>query len=96
MTEPHQARFSNTFARIARVIDMTTQAVTIKISDKLADLSLEQQREVLVFASFLKSQLEGVKGSSLLSFAGSIPAADLTRMQQAIEEGCERIDPDEW
>ena len=37
----------------------------------------------------------GAKGSSLLSFAGSIPSAELTRMQKAIEEGCERIDLDE-
>ena len=75
---------------------MTTQAVNVKISDELADLSPEQQREVLAFARFLKSQPKGVKGASLLSFAGSIPAADLTQMQQAIREGCERIDPDEW
>ena len=66
---------------------MTTQAVNVKISHELADLSPEQQREVLAFARFLKSQPKGVKSKSLLSFAGSIPAADLTQMQQAIEEG---------
>lgn len=74
---------------------MTTQVI-IKIVDALDDLALEQQREVLAFARSLKSRSTGVSGSSLLDFAGSIPAADLVQMQAAIEEDCERIDPDEW
>ena len=75
---------------------MTTRAVTAKIVDELGDLPLEQQREVLAFARALKAQPEGVKGSSLLNFAGYISPSDLAQMQEAIEEGCERIDIDEW
>ena len=75
---------------------MTTQTVTTKIVDALHDLSLEKQREVLAFTRSLKARPAGVKGASLLSFAGSIDAAELAQMQAAIEEGCERIDADEW
>jgi hypothetical protein len=32
----------------------------------------------------------------LLPFAGTISEADAREMMQAIEEGCEQIDPDEW
>lgn len=35
-------------------------------------------------------------GRDLLKFVGSIPADDLKRMSEAIEEGCERIDLNEW
>lgn len=75
---------------------MATQAVTDKIFAELNELPLEQQREVLAFARSLKAQPSGVEGSSLLGFAGSITSSDLARMQEAIAEGCERIDPDGW
>ena len=75
---------------------MTTQTVTTKIFAELNDLSLEKQQEVLAFARSLKSRPVGVKGSSLLGFAGNIPSSDLAQMEEAIEEGCERIDADEW
>lgn len=74
---------------------MTLQDVTEKILGELNDLAPEQQREVLAFARSL-SQPKGVEGSSLLSFAGSIPSEELAQMQEAIEEGCERTDLDEW
>ncbi len=35
-------------------------------------------------------------GKDLLRFVGSIPADDLKRMSDAIEEGCEKIDLNEW
>jgi hypothetical protein len=38
----------------------------------------------------------GVAGKSLMHFAGSIDLASLGEMETAIEEGCERIDHDEW
>ena len=75
---------------------MTTQGVTAQIIDKLNKLPLEKQRAVLAFTRSLVAQPEGVKGASLLSFAGSISPDELTQMQHAIEEGCERIDADEW
>ena len=60
-------------------------------------MSIAQQQLVLQFARFLSNQQpKGVKGSHLLSCAGSIPREDLLEMQSAIEEGCEKVDTDEW
>ena len=73
-----------------------TSRITTQLFDELSDLPLEQQREVLAFARSLKSRPAGVKGASLLDFAGSISPADLGQMQAATAEGCERIDADEW
>ena len=42
------------------------------------------------------SVLSGTLGSVLLSFAGSISPEDAQKMRAAIEEACERIEPDEW
>lgn len=74
---------------------MTIQDVTAQIVDELGTLPLEQQRKVLAFTRSLASRPKGVKGASLL-FAGSIPPDELIRMQEAIDNGCERIDTDEW
>ncbi|HWZ42467.1 MAG TPA: hypothetical protein VNW97_03280 [Candidatus Saccharimonadales bacterium] len=38
----------------------------------------------------------GGSPAALLKMAGSISKQDLKRMKTAIEEGCERIDADEW
>jgi hypothetical protein len=63
----------------------------------LGQLPVEQQRQVLEFAKTLTPPpAQGVDGASLLRFAGRIEEADLAAMSQAIEEGCERIDADEW
>jgi hypothetical protein len=41
-------------------------------------------------------QVRGVPGSVLLEFAGAISPEDVARMNNVIEEECERVDPDEW
>ena len=38
----------------------------------------------------------GVPGSALLRFAATIPPTDLLAMKAAIDDGCARVDPDEW
>jgi len=38
----------------------------------------------------------GVPGRDLLRFAGTIDAESAREMEEAIEDGCERIDPEEW
>ena len=38
----------------------------------------------------------GVSGQSLLRFSGAVAADDLDRMRQAIAEGCEQVNVDEW
>lgn len=39
---------------------------------------------------------EGKPGKVYLPFAAAIDADDLARMEMAIEEGCEQVNPDEW
>ena len=63
----------------------------------LRQMPEEHQRRVLEFARTLAGpSVKGVPGSTLLRFAGSIDASDLEMMSQAVEDGCERIEDDEW
>ena len=39
---------------------------------------------------------QGVSGASLLRFAGAIDPQDLDAMRAAIDEGCERVDGNDW
>ena len=59
--------------------------ITTQLFDERSDLPLEQQREGLAFARFLKTQLTGVPGSAFLPFAGSIPSSELKQIQEFIE-----------
>ena len=61
---------------------------------QLEGLSPELQRRVLDFAKSLGPK--GVEGKSLLRFKGLIPEDDLKMMSTAIEEGCEKVDSNEW
>jgi len=68
-----------------------------QILEQLDILPYEQQRRILDFARALAASVPaGVAGRELLRFAGTIDANDLQLMAQAIEDGCERIDLDEW
>ena len=68
-----------------------------KILEQLGILPDEQQRLVLDFVrSLAKPKPVGVAGKELLSFAGTITKDDLHLMSQAIEEGCEKVDLNEW
>ena len=60
-------------------------------------LPSEQQRQVLNFARVLEmARPRGRTGKSLMTFAGAIQAADLQAMAENIEQGCEKVDADEW
>ncbi|HLB70042.1 MAG: hypothetical protein OIN88_03165 [Candidatus Methanoperedens sp.] len=72
---------------------------TIKqdIARQLDHLPPEAQRQVLDFVQALaKSFPKGVPGKQLLRFSGILEAEDIKAMTQAIEEGCERVDMNEW
>lgn len=76
---------------------MVDAMIETELSTCLANLPVEKQRQVLEYARTLApSPLQGVRGSELLRFAGAIDASDLDAMAAAIEDGCERIDADEW
>ena len=67
------------------------------VVNSLSRLSPMQQREVLDFADFLaQKKLEGTPGEVLASFAGRISKEDVELMEKAIEEGCGRVNPDDW
>jgi len=68
-----------------------------KIVEQLRDLPYELQWRVLEFARALAFSVpRGVPGKQLLRFAGTIPLSDVELMRQAIEQGCEQVDADEW
>ncbi len=72
-------------------------SIADQIVEQLKTLPYEMQRQVLEFTRALSlSTPHGVQGTQLLQFAGTIPPNDLELMRQAIEEGCERVDTNEW
>jgi len=76
---------------------MVDATIESELSTCLGKLPVEKQRQVLEFARTLAtSPLQGGRGSDLLRFVGTIDESDLDAMSQAIQDGCERIDADEW
>ncbi len=68
-----------------------------EIIDELSHLSTAQQRQVLAYVRSLASRRPaGQPGKSLVRFAGTIEQDDLVLMTEAIEEGCEQVNADEW
>lgn len=68
-----------------------------QIMEQLSGMSEDEQRRILEIARSMTAKLgDGVKGSSLLRFAGTIDPEDARRTSDAVEEGCEQIDPNEW
>ncbi|MDI6767071.1 MAG: hypothetical protein QME52_09645 [Bacteroidota bacterium] len=66
-------------------------------NQKLQQMSNEQHQEVLEFIrSLIHSRQTGVSGKTLLSFVGKIAPGDLELMKQTIEEGCEKVNTNEW
>jgi hypothetical protein len=64
---------------------------------QLEQLGPEEQRQVLDFARTLATFKRcGTPGEALIRFGGAIDPADLAIIAQAIEEGCEQVNPDEW
>ncbi len=76
---------------------MNGSVIENELRKAIHQLPLPQQQQVLEYArSLSKLPLKGVPGMSLLRFAGTIEADDLEQMKQAIEDGCEKVDENEW
>lgn len=75
---------------------MTLTTLEQEILSHLHTLALPQQRQVLAFVRALSTTPVGVPGKELLAFAGLIEPRDLAALQQAIDEGCEQVNLDEW
>ena len=73
---------------------MTTQSVKDNLIAQIDKLPHDLQVRVLDIIKALTPK--GVEGKSLLRFEGSISADDLQLMSKAIEEGCEKVDINEW
>ncbi len=68
-----------------------------ELREHLKRLPTEQQRQVLDFARSLSCGVrQGVKGPLLKRFGGGIPKEELAIIAQAIEQGCEQVNWDEW
>jgi hypothetical protein len=68
-----------------------------KVIEELKDLPYELQWRVLEFARALTpSTPRGVPGRQLLRFAGTVSPDDAHLMREAIKQGCEHVDANEW
>lgn len=68
-----------------------------RVLEQLKTLPHDLQLRVLEFTRALTlSTPRGVPGEQLLHFAGTIPPDDVQRMREAIEQGCEQVDTNEW
>jgi len=68
-----------------------------KVVEQLKVLPEELQWRVLEFTRALaESAPRGVPGQQLLRFAGALPPDDVKLMREAIEQGCEQVDANEW
>ena len=63
---------------------------------ELGRLDEADRERVLEYARTLGRTPRGVPGSSLLALAGSVSDSDMTEMEAAIEDGCEKANPGGW
>ena len=77
--------------------DSMSTSINADFGSDFAQLTPEQQHQVLQFLRQLKlQQPKDQRRQAILALAGSIPADDIELMKEAIEEGCERVNPDGW
>jgi hypothetical protein len=77
---------------------MVDKAIHDELFERLQNMPLVQQRRVLEFAVAINNDdlPPPTPGRELMSFAGTISPEDCALMEQAIEEGCEQVDLNEW
>ena len=74
---------------------MVDTSIQNELYNTLGLLPISQQHQVLEFARTLATP-HGVPGSTLLQYSGSIDETELDKMSRAIEDGCEKVDSNEW
>lgn len=76
---------------------MALPTIKNQILSDLDKLSPEQQKRAAELVHGLVAPLpKGASVEDLLSVAGTLDDQAAREMMQAIEEGCERVDFDEW
>lgn len=71
------------------------QTIREQIIEQVDRLDDHRRKQVLDFARRLAAP-SGAPGRTLMDFVGSIDPADLDAMDTAIQEGCEKVDPNAW
>ena len=67
-----------------------------QIQFELDGLDVAKQRQVLEYVRSLKLLPRGISGAALKRMAGSFSASDAKSMVEAIDAGCEQVDPNGW
>lgn len=76
---------------------MHDAALKDELLKHLEHMPPELQRQVLELSrAMARSASRGIPGKQLLRFSGTLSPDDARAMAELIEEGCERVDPDEW
>jgi len=76
---------------------MIEKHITKTIMSDVKKLSLVQQKRLHDFAlAMLMSESRGTAGSDLVKFSGTIDSTSIREMREAIQDGCERVDRDDW
>jgi hypothetical protein len=76
---------------------MVEATIKEQILSDLEQLSPEmQERAAQLVHGLVEAAPRGVPGRDLLRFAGVIDAESIREMEEAIEDGCDRIDPEAW
>jgi len=76
---------------------MHDAALEDELLKHLEHMPPELQRQVLELSrAMARSAGRGIPGKQLLRFSGVLSPDDAAAMADLIEEGCERVDPDEW
>ena len=71
------------------------RSVKDQIIEQVERLDDRERRQVLDFTRRLASS-PPTPGRNLLHFAGTIAPSDLEAITQAIQEGCEKVEPNAW
>ena len=73
-----------------------TSDLSSEIQAELGHLSPDAQRRVLEFVLSLKNGESGTPGTVVAKLAGTISPDELKLIEEAIENGCEQVDLNEW
>ncbi len=76
---------------------MTKTLTSDNIVEQIEKLPENMKLKVSDFVkTLITGKPKGVKGISLLQFEGAISGNDLELMSNAIKDGCEKVDANEW
>jgi hypothetical protein len=77
--------------------EATMNPIIEKVVQRLAPLPDNLQQKVLDYVQAVVDEAQvGTPGAKLLPFARLIPPRELEAMRQAIDEGCEQVEPHGW